>query len=332
MTRPKIVVPDPTLQIAFSSDLREIRRLYLQEALFEAVGNIAPATLDAELGAFVQPVHLQALARRGLRGELVFPVPTIINCRPRLLGYYRLLLGLSQKAFYQAGTGLTGFKALEEKGIIPKNLADSIPALCKALVPACAMLLEGLRADAITKELLDDLTLLTVGPQLRGGANVKKGADGIRAVFELIHRIVEPSVTECTPQQITLLNAAKRNVRIAFAQDPDIVILESIGKTNRRNIVAIEVKGGTDFSNIHNRIGEAEKSHQKARRAGFVECWTVINVENFDEKQARKESPSTNKFYRLSDLVSGKGDAFEDFRDHVFSMTGITGKPRRKRQ
>jgi hypothetical protein len=32
--------------------------------------------------------------------------------------------------------------------------------------------------------------------------------------------------------------------------------------------VAVEIKGGKDYSNIHNRIGEAEKSHQKAKKEG----------------------------------------------------------------
>ncbi|MDR3122319.1 MAG: XcyI family restriction endonuclease [Treponema sp.] len=35
-----------------------------------------------------------------------------------------------------------------------------------------------------------------------------------------------------------------------------IVIREELGENRYRNIVAIEVKGGKDFSNIHNRVGE----------------------------------------------------------------------------
>lgn len=50
---------------------------------------------------------------------------------------------------------------------------------------------------------------------------------------------------------------------IEFAPDPDIVIREEFSKGKYRNIITIEVKGGTDFSNIHNRVGEAEKSHQR---------------------------------------------------------------------
>ena len=85
----------------------------------------------------------------------------------------------------------------------------------------------------------------------------------------------------------------------------------------------MEVKGGTDFSNIHNRVGEAEKSHQKARQAGFVECWTVVNVDRIDMAMAKRESPSTNNFYRISQLESGKGAEFCDFRDRIISLTGI---------
>ncbi len=82
---------------------------------------------------------------------------------------------------------------------------------------------------------------------------------------------------------------------------------------------------GTDFSNIHNRIGEAEKSHQKARQAGFVECWTIVNVDNVDMRMARQESPSTNRFYRISELKRGEGGEFRDFRSRVLSLVGIPG-------
>ena len=90
---------------------------------------------------------------------------------------------------------------------------------------------------------------------------------------------------------IQIANAAGRRILIEFASDPDIVIHEEMRPGVYRQLIAIEVKGGRDFSNIHNRIGEAEKSHQKARAAGFVECWTVVNVDKMDVETARRESP-----------------------------------------
>ena len=92
---------------------------------------------------------------------------------------------------------------------------------------------------------------------------------------------------------------------------------------NYRQLIAIEVKAGADFSNIHNRLGEAEKSHQKARATGYVECWTVVNVDRTDMTLARRESPTTNRFYLISDLITATGNDYQDFKDRVISLTGI---------
>jgi len=175
----------------------------------------------------------------------------------------------------------------------------------------------------MSTKLLDDLTLLTIGPQLRGGANVEKGTAGIIDVFNIIYSIVEKSITFSNSNKIELKNAAGRKVLIEFSSDPDIVIREEIGENRYRNIVAIEVKGGKDFSNIHNRVGEAEKSHQKAKQSGYVECWTVVNVDRIDIEMAKKESPSTNCFFILSHLNSKNSIEYQDFKEHIISLTGI---------
>jgi hypothetical protein len=103
------------------------------------------------------------------------------------------------------------------------------------------------------------------------------------------------------------------------------VIREEMSGGGHRDLIAIEVKGGTDFSNIHNRIGEAEKSHQKARARGFVECWTVVNVSRFDPVLARQESPSTDRFYTMTALSSAEGPMYSDFRGRIIGAAGISG-------
>jgi len=318
-----INVPTPVLQIDFSFVLQEIRDMYLQDALGETINGIAPLVRDKQLSRYVSQKYLRALDRRGLRGELIFPIPCILEANPHLLGYYRLLLGYSQKAFYTKEFGILRFKEMEEKGILTDKNKGRLPELCKAVIESAGALLDGIGFDKISKEFLDDLTLLTVGPQLRGGANVKKGAWGINSVFGLIHDIVKHAVIGSTSRNLHIKNSSGRKVLIEFSPDPDIVIREEMTVGSIRNIIAIEVKSGTDFSNIHNRIGEAEKSHQKARMAGYVECWTVVNVDRIDLEIARKESPTTDRFYRLSDLKRGKGKAYEDFKSHVISRAGI---------
>lgn len=316
-------IPAPELQVNFAASLAEIRQLYLQDGLSEAVQRLEIPEIDKELAKHVPARSLAVLAGHGLRGEMMFPVPLVLRANPRLLGYYRLLYGYSQKEFYGSATGVSKFKAMEERGTLVDKNAANLGALCDALCGAGALLLAGIGGKKISAGLLDDLTLLTLGPQLRGGANVKRGTAGIRTVFEAVREIVQGAITKLESTRMELTNAAGRTVLIEFAADPDIIIRERMRTDSYRKLIAIEVKGGSDFSNIHNRIGEAEKSHQKAKAAGFVECWTVVNVDKFDVVMARRESPSTNRFYRISDLVAAEEADYQDFRDRVISLTGI---------
>ena len=145
----------------------------------------------------------------------------------------------------------------------------------------------------------------------------------IAQVFDVILKIVSPAVIESNQRCIQVRNKAGRIVYIQFAADPDIVIREQLTADIYKNSVAIEVKGGQDYSNIHNRIGEAEKSHQKARIDGYVECWTVVNVDRVDMVMARSESPTTNRFYRISQLTNDASEEYQDFALQIASIVGI---------
>lgn len=320
---PDINIPVPKLQIVFSSLLEEMRSLYLQDALRATVEMMDIAALDKQLAAFVPGKRLSELAGRGLRGELVYAVPCLLEMNPRLLGYYRLLLGFSQKEFYTKLFGVSRFKPLEISGRLSPSTNAMLAELCHGLNASAAALVDGVGVERLSRELLDDLALLTVGPQLRGGTNVKIGLKGIEDVFEIIRSIVQHATTGVSAGKIEMVNAADRSVSIQFAPDPDIVIREQMSGGSFHNLVAVEVKGGRDFSNIHNRIGEAEKSHQKAKAGGYVECWTVVNVDRIDMKMAKRESPTTNRFYRLSALKAGSGPEYQDFKERITAATGI---------
>ncbi len=320
-----IELPAPELQIDFSRALKTIRGQLLQQALLATVRDASLEQIDAQLREYVNEEDLKRLAAHGLRGELLFPVPCLLRRNPRLLGYYRLLLGFSQKAFYGSGGGAGLFKSMEEGGTLSSRQDQSLADLCVGMVRCASLLLAAFEEEDVEPRFLDDLTLLTLGPQLRGGANVRKGSEGIVEVFETIREVVKGSIQKERERRLDIENASGRSVVIQFAPDPDIVIQEEMAPQVYRNIIAIEVKAGKDFSNIHNRIGEAEKSHQKAKQDGFVECWTIVNVDKIDLAMAGRESPSTNQFYRISELKKGRDDEFNDFRSRVLSMVGIPG-------
>lgn len=315
-------IPEPELQVSFALALAEIRSLMLQDALRATMKGMAIPDVDRELAEFVPAHSLALLAGRGLRGELVFPVPSVIAANPRLVGYYRLLYGYSRKEFHKPGVG-SAFKTAEDNGKLSAKARSDLPDFCHAMAAAGALLLVGISAGGIDATVLDDLSLLTYGAQLRGSHNVSIGSAGIAAVFGVIKEIVSSSIIEENPRCMKLRNAAGSIVLIEFAADPDIIIRSEMQADIFRKIIAIEVKAGRDFSNIHNRIGEAEKSHQKAKADGYVECWTVVNVDNINLTMARRESPTTNRFYRISDLIAAEGMDYDDFKNHIISLTGI---------
>ena len=323
MLSEKISLPSPDLQIGFADILAKAEGLYLQQALLNSVTKLKLVELDQELHAFVPESALERLAGCGLRGELVFPVPLILNANPRLLAYYRLVFGFSQKEFYLAKYGTGFFKSGEERGVFSQNASNQIKALCQAYGHCGAQLVEGLPLRHASANLIEKLSLLTLGAQLRGSANVARGSAAIRIVFEMIQNLTRDSIVEHTSTRIEIRNAAGRRVIVAFASDPDIAISEQVSDEVLTQKIAIEVKGGTDFSNIHNRIGEAEKSHQKARQANFEQFWTIVNVAGFDEKKARQASPTTNRFYNLSELRNELSPTFIDFRDRLISLLGL---------
>lgn len=315
---PEYPILEPDLQIAFYYRLKELRGCYLHEALMEAVGQLQISQLDEELASYVKELPLKRVAMFGIRGEVFFPVPCILLVAPRLLGYYRLLLGLSQKEVYNKGP-FGRFRILEEEGRIPEAMRPRIPALCRSLARTAELLVEGI--DELSPANVHDLQLLTLGPQLRGSRNTSIGSAATAEVYELIHGIVQPFIHEETPRTIQIKNASGRMVSIEFFSDPDISIKEVL-ESRIRPLVSVEIKGGTDASNIHNRLGEAEKSHQKAKMRGFFEFWTILRVP-IDYAYAKNESPTTTHFFHLDRISNPDSPEYSEFRELLGSLMGI---------
>lgn len=317
----KFCPPVPDIQIAFCRQLVRLKNSHLQEALQKTVANANISQIDEELGKLVPKKFLQLLAQYGLRGELVFPVPYILKHKPILLGYYRLLLGLSQKSFY-GGLGYGVFSSMEKRGVISEIQQQDLEDLCRALIKSASILLDSIEDTAISKQLLNELSLLTLGAQLRGSRNNELGSAATGVVFKLIKNIVLDHIISSTDAEIVLQNAAGREISIRFASDPDIIITEKFRSGNERNLIAVEIKGGTDYSNAHNRLGEAEKSHQKAKLNGFTEFWTLTGF-SIDRKVAREESPTTTDFYFIKQLMDKDSSEYKRFQENIIGLTGI---------
>lgn len=158
-----IPTPDPSRQIAFHQFLMSARKMWLMDALAEALGSIEPRRIKDEIGVYVPADVQQILATAGIRDEHIFPTPVVLETAPTLIGYYRLLLGLPRKSFYTTASGMTLFKSMEDNGLIGANQSSLLPEFCRAMCKALAELVRQLSPTVTTRDV-NDLPLLTLGP------------------------------------------------------------------------------------------------------------------------------------------------------------------------
>jgi hypothetical protein len=291
------------------------------DALSEALKTAEPKTVKEQLAVYVPSDVQKILAGAGVRDEHVFPVPVVLETKPTLIGYYRLLLGVPQKSFYKGGTGMGQFKDMEERGLLKPKRRPDLEGFCEAMSVSLADMVRQITPQ-FTPQDVAELPLLTLGSKFQGGNNNTIGKQATMDVFLAVSELVKEYKEAEDERKITIRNASNRKVVIALASDPDISIQEEFDG-RLRNKVAIEIKGGTDSSNAHNRAGEAEKSHQKAKKKDFRDYWTIIFKASLDMNVLRAESPTTNSWFDVAQVLTREGKDWDDFRSRFAEATGI---------
>ena len=291
------------------------------DALSDTLMRVDPNALKIQLSKYVPEDVQRLLASAGVRDEHVFTTPLVLEAKPTLIGYYRLLLGLPQKTFYGRDSGMGSFKRLEAGGALRPGDSETLPAFCKAMGSSLADLVRQM-SPVLTDRDLAELPLLALGSQFQGSNNNAIGKQATLDVFLSIAEIVGGHIIERSDHVLKIRNASSRVVLIALAGDPDVSVREEFGDT-WHNKVAVEIKGGTDVSNAHNRAGEAEKSHQKAKNNGYRDFWTVIAKRGLDMRKLKAESPTTNSWFDAAHVLGRIGVDWEEFRRRLAEAVGI---------
>src|SRR2546427_3636148 len=216
---------------------------------------------------------------------------------------------------------MSQFRSMEFLGTVSDKQRDHLPAFCRAMGRSLSDLLRQL-SPSVTQRDVDELSLLTLGAQFQGGNNVSIGRQATLDGFLAITEVVRTYVDEHNLRRLSITNASGRRVIVTLSGDPDVRIEEDFGGALRKK-VAIEIKGGTDVSNVHNRAGEAEKSHQKARLEGFVDCWTIIQTKGVSLSKLQSESPTTNAWFDAAQVLGRNGPEWEVFRNRIAEAVGI---------
>jgi len=326
MTSDQIKPPSPGRQIVFHRLLVAARKSWLVDALKEALGVADPNAVREQISKFVPADVQRILAAAGIRDELVFPVPALLEAKPTLIGYYRLLLGVPQKGFYKGfykgGTGMGQFKSMETGGHLKPTRRPDLEGFCAAMAQGLAEFVRQM-APPISRRDVTELPLLALGYQFQGGNNNAIGKRATIDVFLAVSELVKDHITSREERQIMIQNASGRKVVIALATDPGIRIQEEFSEGRLRNKVAIEIKGGTDVSNAHNRAGEAEKSHQKAKKEGFRDYWTIISKAGLNVEKLISESPTTNDWFDVAQVLAREGEDWDLFKSSFADAAGI---------
>jgi hypothetical protein len=314
--------PSPARQVQFHQLLVAARKLWFMDALSEALAAVDPKVVKQQITEYVPEEAQKVLAGAGIRDEHVFPVPAVLEKKPSLVGYYRLLLGAPQKRFYTGATGMGRFKSMEEHGILTAKTQELISDFCRAMAQPLAELVQ--QIPDITKRDLQELPVLTYGAQLQGSNNTRIGKEAMKGVFLVIGTLVEKYVVEKKENRYVLKNSAGRTVVVSLAHDPDVSVREMMPDNQPPHAkVAIEVKGGTDVSNAHNRAGEAEKSHLKAKKHNFKDFWTIISKKGVQMATLRNESQTTTEWFDVTEILARKGPDWDNFRQRLATVIGI---------
>ena len=300
-------IPNTERQSFIESFLRNARANFLHEVVAETASAVAPADLRNEMVSYVPAEGLLFLQGTDIRDEEVYIVPCLLERRPGIIAFYRLLLGISQKQFYTSKTGMSKFKSMEDGTAVPPKLKSQLGDLCQAINRAICQLLLSFPRTCLRTDIAQ-LPIMTLGAQADGSWRTQIGSNATQAVFDSLKTIVRKTgahFTE-TKSSITVTNSSGRQVALMLSADPDVVIREEFPDGSVYK-VAIEIKGGKDRANIHNRAGEAEKSHQKARQDGAGDCWTVISLDGSHLDKLKQESPSTREWFDLDEVRKRSG-------------------------
>lgn len=317
---PEVEPPYPTKQLAIHQLLVAARQTVLHQALGDALKGLDPSVVAAELAILAPNDARRVLAQANIRDEHVFATPVVLTAVPTTLGYYRLLLGVPQKQFYTSQTKLTPFKPMEEHNRLPAKVIPLLTGFCSAFNRQMAELITLITPD-FTRLDLEQLPLVTLGVQFDGKLRNDIGQAATQDVFLAIREIVAPRITSETSGSLTLVNSSGRKVRIELASDPDVAITEEFPDSASSLNVALEIKGGHDRSNAHNRAGEAEKSHLKLQ-GHARDHWTLIAMKGMDQAKVKGGSPTTRRWYEISEVLARTGD-WERFKADIRGAIGI---------
>ncbi|MFE1747571.1 XcyI family restriction endonuclease [Coleofasciculus sp. H7-2] len=267
----------------------------------------------------------------------VFCHPRLIREHSILIGYYRNIAALSQKAVkYLVGIDVKKIEINEENHYSLKE--DQAKRLAQLFNEHISLIIDS-SIESITEDELYGILLASTGTQIDGSWRNAIGEEAEKVVQRLLVKEAKARnfLAALLPRvgtAIELYNPEKleeqlgnieryRGVMLVnqtsmlFSSEPDISLLGNQGTT----VGVIEVKGGADPAGALERYGAAKKSFEEAfRRNSQVKTILVASCIT-SEVHTRIQNDSTiSTYFNLTEIVSEDSTKYKQFVQEVFSI------------
>ena len=244
------------------------------------------------------------VAVMGVRPELVFAHPDILQAHPGTSLYYRGMTLLSRKRVAQAATSVTDWEKGARSAPIDHRAALKVARLYNTVI---SLIVEG-SADWTLDDGYRNI-VATMGIALDGMFRNRVGDMAEALVKNRIVAWLKGKQLICSEKSEQGRYFLARKTLMQYGSEPDIAFVR-----NGRPVATIEIKGGTDPAGVLERLGAMAKSFAETP-PGCVN-FLIAGVVT-PEMRARINGMGDVKVYLLNDL-SQDGERWGDFVNEVF--------------
>lgn len=243
-----------------------------------------------------------AAERLGFSPSEVFAHPEVLQEKPELFDYYRLLACLSHKGLGQIRSKL----GLSKKSF--KSPEEFCLRLCVLINRFTSNALE--RTASASREALIRTMFAEAGSEWQGTWVNQIGELAAQEIEKLIvnftqsKKLVDDAKTEAAADEGNVL-ILKSGVSIRFGSEPDV----EFRSVERDLLCVIEIKGSADKAGAQTRLGETKKSFTKAKHEN-PRCVTIFLPSVLTpavEKQLRSER-DIDKIFNLLEVCNDESE------------------------
>lgn len=282
----------------------------------------------------ISDIAYNVIVNSDLKLLQVFAHPKLLREHPQLVGYFRNVAVLSQKATkYLSGIDPKKFETENDVELSEQTALT----LSQSFNEHILLIIENAFVS-FREEELRGLLFASTGAQIDGSWRNAIGEEAekvvqVMLVQEIVKRkllngfILREGMKVESPDTAKVEQIVK-NIRIIkgvlltnqksvlFSSEPDITVVDENGKTE----LVIEVKGGTDPAGALERYGASKKSleHSLKENKNVKTCFLASCITDEVERRVKKDK-TISKFYNLTEVITNESykAAFLSF---VFSV------------